>query len=126
MKSYDYSVNIVWSQEDGAYIAGAPELPGCLADGQTREEALANLRVVVNEWLETAKADGQEIPQPMSTQDYENLAVAQAEALRQQIQNGMNAALKDLTQRIAAASQSRRQQFGFPRAQFDPAELHRE
>lgn len=59
-----YEVIIYWSDEDGAFIAEAPELPGCAADGPTREAALRNLEVVIEEWIETARSLGRPIPQP--------------------------------------------------------------
>ena len=59
-----YEVIIYWSSEDEAFIAEVPELPGCMADGATREEALSNARVVIREWIETAKELGREIPEP--------------------------------------------------------------
>jgi predicted RNase H-like HicB family nuclease len=59
-----YEVIIYWSNEDQAFIAEAPELPGCAADGATYQEALANVEVVIQEWIETAKAMGRSIPQP--------------------------------------------------------------
>jgi predicted RNase H-like HicB family nuclease len=65
----EYSVQIVWSPEDNAYLAFPTELPGCIADGPTREDALANLKVVIDEWIEAAKEEGREIPQPMSVLD---------------------------------------------------------
>jgi predicted RNase H-like HicB family nuclease len=61
---YKYEVIIYWSEEDHAYIAEVPELPGCMADGPTYEEALRNVRVVIDEWIETAKELGIEIPMP--------------------------------------------------------------
>ena len=59
-----YEVIIYWSDEDQALIAEAPELSGCAADGQTYQEALGNLEVVIQEWIETAKELGRPIPQP--------------------------------------------------------------
>lgn len=59
-----YEVIIYWSLEDKAFIAEVPELPGCMADGVTYHEALANVEVVIREWIETAKELGRSIPEP--------------------------------------------------------------
>ena len=59
-----YEVIIYWSEQDQALIAEVPELPGCAADGQTYQEALANVQVVIQEWIETAKELGRPIPEP--------------------------------------------------------------
>jgi len=59
-----YEVIIYWSEEDQAYIAEVPELPGCAADGETCQQALANAEVVTQEWLETARELGRPIPTP--------------------------------------------------------------
>jgi len=59
-----YEVIIYWSQEDQAFIAEVPELPGCAADGKSRQEALLNAEVVIQEWIETAKELGRPIPAP--------------------------------------------------------------
>ena len=59
-----YEVIIYWSDEDQAFIAEVPELPGCAADGATYQEALANVEVVIKEWIETAKELGRPIPEP--------------------------------------------------------------
>lgn len=59
-----YEVIIYWSDEDKAFIAEAPELPGCAADGKTYQEALANIEIVIQEWIETAQDLGREIPVP--------------------------------------------------------------
>jgi predicted RNase H-like HicB family nuclease len=59
-----YEMIIYWSEEDQAYIAEVPELPGCAADGQTYQEALANAEVVIQEWLKTARELGRLIPTP--------------------------------------------------------------
>jgi predicted RNase H-like HicB family nuclease len=59
-----YEVIIYWSEEDQAFIAEVPELPGCAADGKTYREALASVEVVIREWIETATELGRPIPQP--------------------------------------------------------------
>jgi predicted RNase H-like HicB family nuclease len=59
-----YEIILYWSNEDSAFIAEVPELPGCAADGATRQEALANAETVITEWLETARELGRPIPQP--------------------------------------------------------------
>ena len=59
-----YEIILYWSEEDRAFIAEVPELPGCAADGPTRQEALANVEVVISEWLETARDLGRPIPEP--------------------------------------------------------------
>ena len=57
-----YEIIIFWSDEDKSYIADVPELPGCMADGKTYQEAISNAEIIINEWLETAKELDREIP----------------------------------------------------------------
>jgi predicted RNase H-like HicB family nuclease len=59
-----YEVILYWSDDDDAFVAEVPELPGCASDGKTRQEALANVEVVIQEWMETARQLGREIPEP--------------------------------------------------------------
>ena len=59
-----YEIILYWSNEDNAFIAEVPELPGCAGDGATRQEALSNVEVVIGEWIETAKEMGRAIPEP--------------------------------------------------------------
>lgn len=59
-----YEIIIYWSEEDKAFIAEVPELPGCAADGTTYHGALANVEVIIQEWIETAKELGRPIPKP--------------------------------------------------------------
>ena len=59
-----YEVILYWSDEDEAFIAEVPELPGCAADGPTRQEALAAVEIAISEWLETARELGRPVPQP--------------------------------------------------------------
>ncbi len=64
MKQMRYTLVVTRSEEDQAYIAEVPELAGCAADGATYQEALANVEVVIQEWIETAKELGRPIPEP--------------------------------------------------------------
>ena len=59
-----YEVIIYWSQEDKAYLAEVPELPGCMADGDTYEKALKNVKIIIKEWIETALKEGRSVPRP--------------------------------------------------------------
>jgi predicted RNase H-like HicB family nuclease len=59
-----YEVIIYWSAEDGAFLAEVPELAGCMADGSTYEAAVAAVKVVIAEWIETARELGRPIPEP--------------------------------------------------------------
>lgn len=59
-----YTIEIVYSDDDEGYIAIAPELPGCSAFGETEEDALREIKVAIDLWLETAEKEGREIPRP--------------------------------------------------------------
>lgn len=59
-----YKLVIYWSTEDDAFVVEVPELPGCMADGATYEEAVANAQTAIREWVETAEAIGRPILQP--------------------------------------------------------------
>lgn len=59
-----YRIVIYWSPPDGAYVAEAPELPGCKADGRTYEEALANMKTAVRSWIAAARSLRRRIPRP--------------------------------------------------------------
>jgi predicted RNase H-like HicB family nuclease len=62
--SIKYELIIYWSEDDNAFIVEVPELPGCMADGATYEEALANVQVIIDEWIATARELGRQIPEP--------------------------------------------------------------
>lgn len=61
---WKYEIIIYWSDEDEAFIAEVPELPGCAADGATYKQALSNAEVVIREWIDTARELGRPIPEP--------------------------------------------------------------
>lgn len=60
----NYTVDVYWSEEDGSFLAEMPELPGCMADGQTAEEARHNIHAVAQDWIKMAQYMGREVPQP--------------------------------------------------------------
>jgi len=63
-RMYKYEIIIYWSRKDDAFIAEVPELPGCAADGVSHQEALANVEIVISEWIDRAKELGRPIPEP--------------------------------------------------------------
>ena len=65
-----YEIIIFWSYEDNAFVAEVPELPGCMADGESYQEALANAEQIVREWIETATELGKPVPQPKGRLTY--------------------------------------------------------
>lgn len=59
-----YELIIYWSERDQAFLVEVPELPGCMADGATRDEAVKKAEEVIEMWIETAKSLGRPIPMP--------------------------------------------------------------
>ena len=59
-----YELIIYWSEEDHAFVVEVPELPGCMADGRTYQEAVANVEIIIREWIETAQELGRPVPEP--------------------------------------------------------------
>jgi predicted RNase H-like HicB family nuclease len=62
--NYKYEIILYWSKEDNAFIAEVPELPGCMAHGDTYEEAIRNIKTAIELWIDTAKEFEEPIPQP--------------------------------------------------------------
>ena len=65
-----YELIIYWSEEDHAFVVDVPELPGCMADGATYQEAVANAEIIIRQWIETARQLGRSIPQPKGRLKY--------------------------------------------------------
>jgi predicted RNase H-like HicB family nuclease len=93
---HKYSVHIVWSEDDKAFLANVIELPGCVADGGSHEEALKNLDVVIDEWIETAKELKRDIPKPLDVRQLEEMA----RTFRQQVQQHINREVESAVQRV--------------------------
>ena len=62
--NHRYEVIIYWSKDDNMFLAEVPELPGCMADGKSHQEALANVNEVITQWIETARSLNRPIPEP--------------------------------------------------------------
>lgn len=62
----EYKTVVYWSEEDGVYVVNVPALPGCMAHGRTRDEALRRVEEAVGLWIDTARKDGQCVPTPSS------------------------------------------------------------
>ena len=61
---YKYEIILYWSAEDMSYIAEVTELPGCMADGSTQSDAIANAHTVIGDCIETARDHARDIPEP--------------------------------------------------------------
>lgn len=70
MSEYKYEMVIYWSADDKRFIVEVPELPGCMADGETYANAVANAEVVIGKWSETARALGRGVPEPRGRLTY--------------------------------------------------------
>ncbi|OHD53598.1 MAG: hypothetical protein A2Y33_06660 [Spirochaetes bacterium GWF1_51_8] len=70
MNDIKYEILIYWSEPDNTFIAEVPELPGCMADGPTYEDALKNVGIVISEWIEAANEAGRPIPKPKGKLSY--------------------------------------------------------
>jgi len=105
MKATDYSVFIIWSKEDEAFLAQVPELPGCVADGATREEALANATIAAQSWIETAQEVGREIPEPHTLEWFE--PVDSETQLRVAVESELEKIVPELILRVTASISSK-------------------
>jgi predicted RNase H-like HicB family nuclease len=65
-----YELIIWWSDADGAFLVEVPELAGCMADGATYEDAVANAQTVIREWIDTALEMGRTVPEPRGRLSY--------------------------------------------------------
>ena len=59
-----YELIIYWSKDDNSFVVEVPELPGCMADGQSYAEAVKNAEEIIDEWIDTARKLGRPIPEP--------------------------------------------------------------
>jgi predicted RNase H-like HicB family nuclease len=98
-----YAVIIFWSDDDNAFIASVPDLPGCMAHGETRAQATTEIGIAIENWIDTARAIGREVPPP--TQDWtaktEELEQKARESLKIGFENAMPEIIEALAKEIA-------------------------
>jgi len=92
---------MIWSGEDGVYLSQVKELPGCIADGATPEEALHNIIIVMQEWLETAHEEGRDIPPPLTLERLENNAAVARQIIEKQLEKQVGAAVEQALQQMS-------------------------
>jgi len=73
MASSRYTIELFYSEEDGGYIAVVPELPGCSAFGESEGDAIREVKIAIDLWIETAKKENREIPQPVEKEILKSL-----------------------------------------------------
>lgn len=64
MSEYKYEVILYWDKKDMIFVADVPELPGCMAHGSTKAEAIQNAEEAISLWIQTAREDGISVPEP--------------------------------------------------------------
>lgn len=100
MKATDYPILVIWSEADQAYLATVPELPGCAADGATPEEAVTNVGVVIQEWLETAAELHREIPPPMDDVAMQASVEEMVEQERREFEEAVQATAREMVDQL--------------------------
>jgi predicted RNase H-like HicB family nuclease len=96
-----YSFEMIWSGEDGVYLSQVKELPGCIADGATPEEALQNLIIVMQEWLETANEEGRAIPAPLTLERLEKNAAVAKSIIEKQLEKRVGEAVGQILKKLS-------------------------
>ena len=109
-----YSIVLLWSPDDEAYIARVNELPGCFADGATAVEAVAALDLVIEDWVEEAQRLKKPLPRAFTTQSVEQVAEAAAQQFRAFMQAQVDKLVEQAKQQI---------QLNPALATYDPADF---
>ena len=104
MKPTDYPVFLVYSKEDNAWLAHVDLLPGCVADGSTQEEALANARIAVEDWIAVSKELKRDVPKALDLQELEELQIQAQEFHGQQIQQLIQQAVAQVIQQAQSGT----------------------
>ncbi|MBV8278776.1 MAG: type II toxin-antitoxin system HicB family antitoxin [Verrucomicrobia bacterium] len=94
-----YAVIIFWSSDDEAFIASVSELPGCMAHGETRAQAIEQIEIAIENWIDTAREIGREIPSP--TQDWAAKEKELEEKARESLKIGFENAMPEIIEALA-------------------------
>jgi predicted RNase H-like HicB family nuclease len=98
MKATDYPILLIYSEDEGAWLAHVDQLPGLIVDGATQEEALGNAISAIDNWIETTKELGRPVPEPLSEEKFHRMqaevAKKQAEFLQQAFNQAVSLAAK--------------------------------
>lgn len=89
MTESHYSMLVLWSEDDEAFLAHVVELPGCIAHGETREEAVQNARIAIENWIDTAKEIKRKVPEPWDLAAFQKQTAQQAQLVQQAIENAI-------------------------------------
>lgn len=100
--SKPYPALIVWSEDDNAFLATCPQLEGCIAHGETHQEALENLEDTIDAWLESAKEEGWTVPRPLTTHGIAKKAGENQKRKQQEIEKLLKNALDQITLQVAS------------------------
>lgn len=95
-----YPVFILWSEDDECFLANVVDLPGCIADGKTREAALANAEGMAKDWIETAKALGRKIPRPSTNEAFIANAAKQQQRDQQQFEAAVHHTVEEIMKKL--------------------------
>jgi predicted RNase H-like HicB family nuclease len=89
MKSKDYPIVLVYSDDEEAWLARVDQLPGLVVDGETPEKALAHAKAAILEWIDTSKELGREVPPPLSEEQINAFLAQQNAAMQEAFKQGM-------------------------------------
>jgi predicted RNase H-like HicB family nuclease len=110
MTENHYSMLVLWSEDDEAFLAHVVELPGCIAHGETRDAAVQNGLIAIENWLETAEELKRDIPAPLDLAAFEKQTAQLAQDVRsrfeQAVQKAVNEAVVKLVPEIAEKFQN--------------------
>jgi predicted RNase H-like HicB family nuclease len=102
-----YPVFILWSEDEECFLANVVDLPGCIADGKTREAALANAEAMAKDWVETAKSLGRKIPRPSTDEAFQAAASKQQQKEQEQFEAAVHHTVSEIIKKLLPKLEAR-------------------